>query len=64
MLGYNVAWASLQQRYRQRALVERDAKKMALLGAGLSMVGPLTWTIPVMGARLIFSGHARRSGRG
>ncbi|RFC43863.1 MAG: solute:Na+ symporter [Verrucomicrobia bacterium] len=52
LLGYNVAW-HFAQRYNS-VPSERDAKKMALLGAGLSMVGPLTWTIPVMGARLIF----------
>jgi Na+/proline symporter len=52
LLGYNVAWHFVQ-RYNS-VPSERDAKKMALLGAVLSMIGPLMWTVPVMGARLIF----------
>ncbi len=52
MLGYNVAW-HFAQRYNS-VPSERDAKKMALLGAGLSLLGPLMWSIPVMGAKLIF----------
>jgi Na+/proline symporter len=51
-LGYNVAW-HFAQRYNS-VPSERDAKKMALLGAALSLFGPLLWLLPVMGARLIF----------
>ena len=52
MLGYNVAW-HFAQRYNS-VPSERDAKKMAMLGAWLSLLGPLLWVLPVMGARLIF----------
>ena len=52
MLGYNVAWWQVQ-RY-QSVPDERSARKMALLCAGLSFVGPLLWILPVMGARVIF----------
>lgn len=51
-LGYNVAWA-LVQRYHS-VPDERDAKKMAILCAFLSMVGPTLWILPVMGSRIIF----------
>lgn len=51
-LGYNVAW-HMAQRYNS-VPCERDARKMALLGAALSLFGPLLWLLPVMGARLIF----------
>lgn len=52
MMGYNVGWA-LVQRYSSVA-DERDTKKMAVLCAVLSVVGPLLWILPVMAARLIF----------
>ncbi|MDB6167932.1 MAG: Na+/solute symporter [Verrucomicrobia bacterium] len=52
MLGYNVAW-HFAQRYNS-VPTERDAKKMAMLGAWLSLIGPLMWVLPVMGSRLIF----------
>lgn len=52
MLGYNVAW-HFAQRYNS-VPTERDAKKMALLGAVLSFFTPLLWLLPVMGSRLIF----------
>jgi Na+/proline symporter len=52
MLGYNVGWA-LVQRYSSVA-DERDTKKMAILCAVLSVVGPLLWILPVMAARIIF----------
>jgi len=52
ILGYNVAW-HLVQRYNS-VPTERDAKKMALLCAWLSLFGPLLWILPVMGSRLIF----------
>jgi Na+/proline symporter len=41
------------QRYHSVA-DERGAKKMALLCAVLSLVGPLLWILPVMAARVIF----------
>ncbi|MEI7552994.1 MAG: hypothetical protein WCL24_11750 [Verrucomicrobiota bacterium] len=52
LLGYNVAW-HFAQRYNS-VPSERDAKRMALLGAVLSVVGPMLWVLPVMGAKLIF----------
>ena len=52
LLGYNVAWWQVQ-RY-QSVPDEKGARKMALLCAGLSVVGPLLWILPVMGARVIF----------
>lgn len=52
MLGYNVAW-HLVQRYNS-VPDERGARKMALLCAGLSLVGPLMWILPVMAARVLF----------
>jgi Na+/proline symporter len=52
MLGYNVAW-HFAQRYNS-VPSERDAKKMAMLGAWLSVLAPLMWVLPVMGSKLIF----------
>ena len=52
LLGYNVAW-HFAQRYNS-VPSERDAKRMALLGAWLSLLAPLLWVLPVMGAKLIF----------
>lgn len=51
-LGYNVAW-HLVQRYNS-VPTERDARKMAMLCAWLSLFGPLLWILPVLGSRLIF----------
>ncbi len=51
-LGYNCNWAMVQ-RYHSVA-DERGAQKMALLCAGLSLMGPLLWILPVMAARVIF----------
>jgi SSS family solute:Na+ symporter len=51
MMGYNVGWA-LVQRYSS-VPDERDTKKMAILCAVLSVVGPLLWILPVMAARII-----------
>ena len=51
MLGYNVGWA-IVQRYGSVA-DERDTKKMAILCAVLSVLGPLLWILPVMAARVI-----------
>jgi SSS family solute:Na+ symporter len=52
MLGYNVAW-HFAQRYNS-VPSERDAKKMAMLGAVLSLFGPMLWVLPVMATHLIF----------
>ncbi len=52
MLGYNVSWA-LVQRY-SAVPDERDAKKMALLCAVLSVAAPVMWILPVMASRIIF----------
>ena len=52
MLGYNVSWA-LVQRYHS-VPDERDARKMSMLCAVLSLVGPLLWILPVMASRIIF----------
>jgi Na+/proline symporter len=51
-LGYNVGW-QLVQRYHS-VPDERDARKMAMLCAVLSVLGPTLWILPVMGARIIF----------
>lgn len=51
MMGYNVGWA-IVQRYNSVA-DERDTKKMAVLCAVLSVLGPLLWILPVMAARII-----------
>ena len=52
LLGYNVSW-HMVQRYMSVPR-ERDARKMAMLCAVLSLVGPLLWILPVMASRLIF----------
>jgi Na+/proline symporter len=52
MLGYNVAWHLVQRYYSVPD--ERGARKMALLCAALSFLGPLLWILPVMAARVIF----------
>lgn len=52
ILGYNVAW-HLVQRYNS-VPTERDAKRMAMLCAWLSLLGPLLWILPVMASKLIF----------
>ncbi|MFH0991665.1 MAG: hypothetical protein V1799_16790 [bacterium] len=52
VLGYNVGWQMIQ-RY-QSVPDERDTKKMALLCAVLSFVGPILWILPVMASRIIF----------
>ena len=57
MLGYNVAW-HFAQRYNS-VPSERDAKKMAMLGAVLSLFGPLLWVLPVMATHLIFPEMAK-----
>ena len=52
ILGYNVGW-QMVQRYHS-VPDERDTRKMALLCAVLSVVGPLLWILPVMASRVIF----------
>ena len=52
LMGYNVSWA-LVQRY-QSVPDERDARKMSMLCAVLSLVGPMLWILPVMASRIIF----------
>ena len=52
VLGYNVAW-QIVQRYISVPR-ERDTRKMALLCAALSIIGPLLWILPVMASRIIF----------
>ncbi len=52
ILGYNVAW-HLAQRYYS-VPDERGARKMALLCAVLSFLGPLLWILPVMAAKVLF----------
>ncbi|HLE31417.1 MAG TPA: hypothetical protein VJB38_02280 [Bacteroidota bacterium] len=52
ILGYNVGW-QIVQRYHS-VPDERDTRKMALLCAVLSVVGPLLWILPVMASRIIF----------
>src|SRR3990172_6415738 len=52
ILGYNVGW-QIVQRYHS-VPDERDTRKVALLCAVLSVVGPLLWILPVMASRIIF----------
>ena len=52
LIGYNFNWA-LVQRYHSVA-DERGARKMALLCAGLTVIGPLMWVLPSMASRVIF----------
>ncbi len=52
VLGYNVAW-HLVQRYHS-VPDERGARKMAMLCAILSVVGPLFWILPVLASRVLF----------
>ena len=52
LCGYNAAW-HVGQRYYS-VPTERDAKKMAVMCALLSLVLPLLWIGPTMAARLLF----------
>jgi len=52
LLGYNVGWQMVQRYYSVPD--ERDTKKMAILCAVLSLVGPILWILPVMASRIIF----------
>ena len=51
-VNYNAGWA-LVQRYHS-VVDERSARKMALLCAGLVLVGPAVWVVPAMAARVLF----------
>lgn len=52
LIGYNAAW-HVGQRYYS-VPTERDARKMAILCAVLSLVLPLLWIAPTMAARMLF----------
>lgn len=52
LIGYNAAW-HIGQRYYS-VPTERDARKMAILCAVLSLILPLLWIAPTMAARLLF----------
>jgi SSS family solute:Na+ symporter len=52
LIGYNAAW-HVGQRYYS-VPTERDARKMAILCAMLSLVLPLLWIAPTMAARILF----------
>lgn len=52
VLGYNVNWHIAQRYYSVPD--ERDTRKMALLCAGLSLVMPLMWILPVMATPVLY----------
>jgi SSS family solute:Na+ symporter len=52
LLGYNVGWQMVQRYYSVPD--ERDTRKMAILCAVLSLIGPILWILPVMASRIIF----------
>lgn len=52
VLGYNVNWHIAQRYYSVPD--ERDTRKMALWCAGLSMLLPLMWILPVMASRVMY----------
>jgi solute:Na+ symporter, SSS family len=52
VLGYNVNWY-IGQRYFS-VPDERDTRRMAFTAAAFSLVTPLLWIVPVMGARVLF----------
>jgi len=51
-LNYSVSWPIIQR--LQSVDDERSARKLTLLCAGLAVVAPLLWFLPVMAARVIF----------
>jgi len=51
-IGYNASW-HIGQRYYS-VPTEHDARKMALLCAGLSLVLPFLWIAPTLAARVMF----------
>jgi Na+/proline symporter len=56
-IGYNAAW-HIGQRYYS-VPTERDARKMAILCALLSLTIPLLWIAPTMAGRVLFPDMAR-----
>ena len=52
VLGYNVNWHIAQRYYSVPD--ERDTKKMALWCAGLGILLPLMWILPVMASRILY----------
>ena len=52
LIGYNASW-HIGQRYYS-VPTEKDARKMAILCAVLSLILPLLWIAPTMAARLLF----------
>jgi solute:Na+ symporter, SSS family len=52
LIGYNAAW-HIGQRYYS-VPTERDARKMAILCAVLSLILPFLWIVPTMVARLLW----------
>ncbi len=52
VLGYNVNWHIAQRYYSVPD--ERDTKKMAAWCAGLSLVLPLMWILPVLASRVLY----------
>ncbi|NND70529.1 MAG: hypothetical protein HKN43_03020 [Rhodothermales bacterium] len=52
VLGYNVNWHIAQRYYSVPD--ERDTKKIAAWCAGLSLLLPMLWVVPVMASRLLF----------
>jgi solute:Na+ symporter, SSS family len=52
LIGYNAAWHIGQRYYSVPS--EQDARKMAWLCAGLSLVLPFLWMAPTMASRVLF----------
>ena len=52
VLGYNVNWHIAQRYYSVPD--ERDTRKMALWCAGLSVVLPLFWILPVLASKVLY----------
>lgn len=52
LLGYNVNWHIAQRYYSVPD--ERDTRKMALWCAGLSVVLPLFWILPVLASKILY----------
>jgi Na+/proline symporter len=52
VLGYNVNWHIAQRYYSVPD--ERDTQKMALWCAGLSLLLPLMWILPVLASRVLY----------
>ena len=52
LLGYNVNWHIAQRYYSVSD--ERDTRKMALWCAGMSVVLPLFWILPVLASKVLY----------